>query len=131
MDSPERAYVADPSAVGKANFGFVAKYKKGQTEPDGNTEYQFKTADINFHSSEYEWLVVTGSDYARFKGSGTINGEGSYKFMIWAGDGDTDTFRIKIWEEDAEDIETVTYDNGFEQAIGGGNIVIHTGGKGK
>ena len=125
IDSPEGAYVADPSATGKANFGFVAKYKKGATVPDGNTEFQFKAADLNFHSSEYEWLVVTGSDYAKFKGSGTINGEGSYKFQIWAGDGDTDTFRIKIWEEDEDENETVTYDNGFNQAIGGGSIVIH------
>lgn len=60
-----------------------------------------------------------------FQGIGTINGEGSYKFMIWAGDGGPDTFRIKIWEEDAEGIETVTYVNGFDQVIGGGNIVIH------
>ncbi len=133
IDSPEGAYVVDPSAVGKANFGFVSKYKKGTTVPDGNTEFQFKAAGLDFHSSEYEWLVVTGSNYAKFKGSGTINGEGSYKFMIWAGDGDTDTFRIKIWEEDEDEDEneTVTYDNGFDQAIGGGSIVIHTGGKGK
>ena len=125
IDSPEGAYVVDPSATGKANFGFVAKYKKGATVPDGNTEFQFKAADLKFHSSEYEWLVVTGSNYAKFKGSGTINGAGSYKFQIWAGDDDTDTFRIKIWEEDAGGNETVTYDNGFDQAIGGGNIVIH------
>ena len=48
--------------------------------PTGNTEFQFHAADLNFHSSSYEWLVVTGSDYAKFKGAGTINGEGDYKF---------------------------------------------------
>jgi hypothetical protein len=42
---------------------------------------------------------MTGSDYAMFKGTGTVNGEGVYKFTIWAGDG-ADTFRIKIWRED-------------------------------
>ena len=91
---------------------------------------QFRTADLNFHSSSYDWLVVTGSDYARFKGTGAINGEGEYKFMIWAGDGTdengSDTFRIRIWAEDeATGVETVVYDNGFDQIIGGGSIVIH------
>jgi hypothetical protein len=46
--------------------------------------------------------------------------------MLWAGDGEPDTFRIKIWEEDEYENETVIYDNGMDQAIGGGSIVIHT-----
>jgi parallel beta-helix repeat protein len=127
IDSPEDAYVPDPSLTGKANFGFVSKYKKGANVPTDQTEFQFQTADLNFHSSSYDWLVVTGSDYARFKGSGTINGEGDYKFMLWAGDGEPDTFRIKIWLEDEVIAgETVIYDNGFDQEIGGSSIVIHT-----
>ena len=69
--------------------------------PAGNTEFQFKAGDLNFHSSSYEWLVVTGSDYARFKGEGAINNEvdlqgNPYKFMLWAGDKEPDTFRIRI-----------------------------------
>ena len=72
---------------------------------------------------------MTGSDYARFKGEGTINDQGAYKFMIWAGDGTVsdgaDTFRIKIWWEDDAG-EHVVYDNGMDQAIGGGNIAVHT-----
>jgi hypothetical protein len=116
--------------TGKASFGFVAKYKKGADVPDGQTEFVFRAADLNFHSSSYDWLVVTGSDYARFKGTGTINGSGDYKFMLWAGDGTgtdgADTFRIKIWEEDESGNEAVIYDNGMDQAIGGGSIVVHT-----
>jgi hypothetical protein len=124
------AYIADPDLEGKANFGFVSKYKKGADIPTGNTEFQFHTADLNFHSLNYDWLVVTGSDYARFKGIGTINGEGEYKFMLWAGDGEPDTFRIRIWEEDEiSGDETTIYDNGFDQEISGGSIVIHTGKK--
>jgi parallel beta-helix repeat protein len=116
--------------IGKASFGFVSKYKKGASEPTGNTEFVFKAADLNFHSTSYDWLVVTGSDYAKFKGSGTINGANAtngepYKFQLWAGDGDPDTFRIKIWWEDADEAEHVVYDNGMDQAIGGGNIVVH------
>jgi hypothetical protein len=128
--SPEAAYLSDPSLIGKANFGFVSKYKKGAQVPSGNTEFQFKAGDLNFHSTSYDWLVVTGSDYARFKGLGTINGETDsngqpYKFMLWAGDGEPDTFRIKIWWEDGG-IEHLVYDNGMDQPIGGGNIVVHT-----
>jgi hypothetical protein len=116
----------DDCVTGKATFGFVSKYKKGATVPTGNTEFQFHAVGLNFHSDSYEWLVVTGGDYAKFKGVGTINGEGEYKFKLWAGDGEPDTFRIKIWTEDEENaVETVIYDNGFDQEIGGGSIVIH------
>ena len=125
--SPEGAYKADPLLTGKANFGFFSRYKKGANVPTGNTEFQFNAGDLNFHSSSYDWLVVTGSNYARFKGTGTINGSGEYKFMLWAGDGEPDTFRIRIWTEDEFGVvETVEYDNGTNQAIGGGSIVIHT-----
>lgn len=116
-----------PSPESRANFGFVSKYKKGAQAPTGSTEFVFKAGHLDFHSDTQQWLVVTGSNYARFKGTGTINGEGEYKFMIWAGDGEPDTFRIKIWTEDAYGAETVVYDNGSDQAIGAGQIMIHTG----
>lgn len=71
-------------------------------------------------------MVNKRDSRAQFKGSGTINGSGDYRFTIWTTDGDLnggspDTFRIRIWIED-QGVETVIYDNGFDQAIGGGNI---------
>jgi hypothetical protein len=45
--------------------------------------------------------------------------------MLWAGDGTQDTFRMKIWWEDTAG-EHVVYDNGVQQAIAGGSIVVHT-----
>ena len=132
INSPEGAYTSDLTLTGKANFGFVSKYKKGANVPTGTTEFQFKAGDLNFHSSSYEWLVVTGSDYARFKGEGTINNNETdpqgypYRFMLWAGDGNPDTFRIRIWTEDELSFETVIYDNGFDQVINSGSIVVHT-----
>ncbi|MDH4308212.1 MAG: PKD domain-containing protein [Acidimicrobiia bacterium] len=127
IDSPEGAYPADPSLAGRATFGFVSKYKKGASVPTGNTEFQFKAGAFNFHSDTYEWLVVNqGGTNAQFKGSGTVNGGSEvHKFMIWAGDGSPDTFRIRIWTENAG-IENVVYDNGTGQSLGGGSIVIHT-----
>lgn len=137
--SPEGAYVADPSLTGKANFGFVAKYKKGQTVPSGQTQFVFHEPGFDFHSTSYEWLVVTGSDCAKFKGDGEVNGGGLYGFMLTACDGGEpgvdDTFRLKVWDSSSGDI---VYDNqlGVDDGnydgtiISGGNIQIHQqGGK--
>jgi uncharacterized repeat protein (TIGR02543 family) len=125
IDSPEGSYMADLTATGKANFGFVSKYQKGAVVPSGNTEFQFKLGNLNFHSDSYEWLVVNKeSKRAQYKGTGTINGAGQYKFMIWATDhgSGSDTFRIKIWN--ALDEDEVIYDNGSDQTIGGGQISV-------
>jgi hypothetical protein len=116
-------------ATGKTNFGFVSKYKKGASEPTGHTQFNFKAGNLNFQSAAYDWLVVNqGGANAQYKGSGSINGENGYKFMLWAGDGlgtsGADTFRIRIWYEDGNQ-EITVYDNGFHQAIGGGNIRVH------
>ena len=136
IDSPAGAYTADTSLTGKAKFGFVSKYKKGADIPTGVTEFQFKVADLNFHSVSYEWLVVSGAK-ANFKGVGTINGAGNFGFMLSAIDEkltsstDVDLFRIKIVDKDTD---TLVYDNKVSEtdenadpttAISGGSIVIH------
>ena len=136
IDSPGGAYAPDPTLTGKATFGFVSKYKKGANVPTGQTQFQFKMADLNFHSDTYQWLVVAGAK-AKFKGTGTINGQGNYGFMLSAVDEkltpstDVDLFRIKIWDKDNGD--AIVYDNQMGDdddgdattAIGGGSIVIH------
>jgi len=137
IDSPAGAYMPDSSLTGKATFGFVAKHKKGVDVPTGQTQFQFKVADLNFHSTAYQWLVVAGPQ-AKFKGVGTINGEGEYGFMLTAIDAkltpstEVDKFRIKIWDKDTGD---TIYDNQMGDAddadatteLGGGSIVIHKG----
>lgn len=137
INSPAGAYRPDPSLMGKATFGFVSKYEKGKTVPTGNTEFQFHEGNLNFNSTQYEWLVISGSR-AQFKGSGTINGSGNYGFLLTAVDGDLsnpvapDMFRIKIWDKNNSGI--IVYDNQYGAAdgdalttvLGGGSIVIHT-----
>lgn len=136
IDSPSGAYAAAPTLAGKANFGFVCKYKKGANIPIGQTEFNFRVADMNFHSDSYQWLVVAGPR-AQYKGDGTINGSGNYGFMLTAIDEnltpstDVDLFRIKIWDKDDGDL--VVYDNqtgaaddaGPTTEVKGGNIVIY------
>lgn len=131
IDSPAGAYVTDPALEGRANFGFVAKYRRGANRPDGNTQFRFRAGDLTFHSTSYEWLVVSGST-ARFKGEGRINGEDGYGFMLTACDADaaascsgadSDTFRIAIW---VLDTEATVYDNGGT-ALSGGAIRVHQG----
>ena len=68
IHSPPGAYKPDESLVGRATFGFVSKYKKGATEPTGNTEFQFHAARLNFHSNDYDWLVIAGAR-AQYNGS--------------------------------------------------------------
>ena len=131
FDSPPGAYVPNSSLTGKANFGFVSRYKKGQSIPVGGTEFRFQAGGFNFQSLEYDWLIVNGGGAkAQFKGIGTVNGNldsngNPFKFIVWATDSEPDTFRIRIWSE-IDDVETDVYDNGFDQAISGGSIVIHT-----
>jgi hypothetical protein len=127
----------------KATFGFVSKYKNGKSStttpvPEGETEFQFKAGDINFHSSAYDAgsLVIAGGKKATYRGDGTVNGEGGYRFVLIAVDGDAppstgpDRFRIKITKGGS-----VVYDNrpgssedpdlSATDVLGGGSIVIH------
>lgn len=85
--SPVGAYLPDTTLSGKASFGFVSKYQRGATVPTGETEFQFKAANLRFQSNTYEWLVVSGAR-AQFRGSGSINGVAGYKFTLTATDGD-------------------------------------------
>ena len=128
------------NAIGKANFGFNAKYKNGKNnmnEVDGNTNFQFKEGDLDFKSSAHDdmSLVISGAK-ATYRGHGTVNGSGNHKFLVVAIDGDEnggdgiDKFRIKIWKNNSND---VLYDNKWSvdensndaTALGGGSIVIH------
>ncbi|MDD5774256.1 MAG: MopE-related protein [bacterium] len=140
INSPAGAYMADLAMTGKATFGFNSKYRKGANVPDGQTQFQFKTGNLAFHSNTYEWLVVAGAK-AQYKGVGTINGSGQHKFILTAIDANVndndsftvDRFRIRIWDENGGG-ENVIYDNGrgagindddSTTEIGGGGIIVH------
>jgi DNA/RNA endonuclease G (NUC1) len=137
--SPAGAYVAKPELTGKATFGFVSKYQKGQSTPTGDTAFQFDVASFSFASTSYDWLVIAGSK-AQYKGTGKVNGAGNYGFLLTGNDGDVtnggkgiDKFRIKIWDKTTG---LTVYDNVLgasddidaanPQQIATGNITIHS-----
>lgn len=142
VPSEAGAYSANPAASGKASFEIAAKYEKGLSIPSGQVKFTLESDKLEFLSTSLEWLVVDGTR-AQFKGVGTINGKGSYGFILTAidsninGKNNSDRFRIKIWEIDSGKI---IYDNGINSeenadltnnaaVLGGGNIVIHKSGK--
>lgn len=135
--SPAGAQHTEPSVAGKANFGFVARYEKGGAVPTGQTEFRFKGTDFDFHSASYGWLVIDQDGArARLRGTGFINGRPapsgeSVQFLLTVRDqGRDDALRLEIWWEDAEGGESVIYDTGSLQPLGGGSIVIHGPGPG-
>ena len=128
IDSPAGAYVPDPTLTGKATFGFVSKYNPSSSTPKGNTEFQFQAGALNFKSTGYDWLVVTG-DTAIYRGAGTLNGAGGYSFLVSVQDGSPDMFRLKIMDP----ASAVVYDSNLgggddaapATAVSQGQIVIH------
>jgi PKD repeat protein len=131
IESKAGSYVSSPSLSGRANFGFVAKYKPGASIPSGQTEFSF--GKLKFHSDSYEWLLVE-EEGAQLKGSASVNGVSGYTFLLTITDGhcrnQKDKFRLKIW-----DAGGTVYDNvpgasddisaASLQDIGQGSISIH------
>lgn len=133
--SPEGAYTPEPALGGKATFGFVSRYLHGANVPTGSTQFVFHAGGFKFQSTSYDWLVVAGAR-AKYKGTGSINGQAGFRFMLSAIDGNllgggshSDTFRLKVEDQDGN----VIYDNQPGAAdgddpvteLGGGSVVIH------
>jgi hypothetical protein len=130
--SPSGALTANAGLTGRANFGFNAKYQ-GET-PVGQTEFQFQNGNLNFHSTSYAWLVVSGAT-AEYQGTGRINGSGPYQFLASVVDGkmagtNVDRVRLKIWQASTG---AVIYDDqpgagdnaSATTPLSGGSITIH------
>ena len=135
IQSPAGACPHDPACEnddGRANFGFVSRYKKDAELPSGNTNFFLRDSNFKFETLAYDWLIVDDAgSFAQYHGTGTVNDQLApnlqpYRFTITLTDGATDTFRIRIWWTAASGEQQFVYDNGPNQAINGGNIRIHT-----
>lgn len=139
IDSPAGAVMAEPSLAGRASFGVVAKYHKHGSVPAGNVELGLHPKGFRFRSTAFEWLVVAG-DRAQLRGTGTVDGGGSYGFLLTVRDdgsglGSADALRLKVWNRLAGD--ALVYDNNpgapddIDTAdplpVATGSIVVHRG----
>jgi PKD repeat protein len=107
--SPQGAVPNNPSLTGKATFRFSAKYAPHSMIPSGTLVLNFNADRLSFHSTSLDWLVVSGGT-AWYEGTGTVNGAGSFGFLVSAssrGPG-TGKLRIRIWNKASE---AIVYDS--------------------
>jgi hypothetical protein len=130
FQSPTGAYASDQTATGRAMFGFLARYRNDATAPVTHPGFRLKTPRFVFESTSYEWLVITDAK-AQLRGSGRIDGSGSYGFLISAIDGHapgglgSDRLRIKIWDSATG---AVVYDSQSGAPDGADPVTVLAGG---
>lgn len=107
-ESPAGALKSNPSATGKATFGFAANYFKKSTNPKGETQFVFKVGDFEYNAVNFEYLSISGKK-AQIKGSGRITGlQSGINFIMTVVDDTEDKIRMKIYNKNTGE---VYYDN--------------------
>ena len=133
INSPAGAITNDPMTEGKATLSLRAEQKVNENYPKGNVTFNIPREKFRFRSDSLEWMRVS-EDMAIVKGTGMLNREEGYSFVISVMDKGTgsrepkDTYRIIIRSPEGE----LVYDNQrgsdvYAEAsmpIGGGNIII-------
>ncbi|MGQ0606927.1 MAG: ExeM/NucH family extracellular endonuclease [Chloroflexota bacterium] len=114
--------------AGIASFELSVQYAGPSIAPSGETS--FTLPGLAFASTRYDWLVadVDGAA-ARYSGSGTVNGEAGYSFLVAVTD-QPDRLRMKIWDEESGE---VLFDNqagdpddaAASEPIRNGQITVH------
>ena len=136
INSPAGASARLPDRDRQGELRVRLEVQEGSNVPEGETEFQFKAGDLNFHSSAYDESLVISGHKAQYRGTGTINGVPGYRFLLTAYDGQVARRRGsgQVPHED-HDGRLVVYDNRMgvsedldladPMAIAGGSIVIH------
>jgi flagellar hook capping protein FlgD len=113
FNSPAGAFVANPQLNGRVDFLFDTRYRKDDMVPTGSTSFQFKMNNMDFESTSQDWFMV-GFARGMYRGNGTINGTGNYRYLLSVVDGDdltpvaVDKIRLKITDAATG---TLIYDN--------------------
>ena len=137
FNSPAGALRSDPSATGKASYGFAMNYFKNSTNPKGETQFEFKVGEFEFNALNFDYLVISNS-MAQFKGTGKIiGGQSGIGFTMTVTDGQldgsgVDKIRMKIYNKNNG---ALIYDNqpGANdatlptQAVGANSMVVISG----
>ena len=140
-------YQESKGASGKALFHFDAEYRTGAAIPAGSISFKFNAGNLDFRSTQLNWLVVE-EDRATLTGSGKVNGSRGYSILIsavdedWDGDDERhgnndkkgkkpkkeDQIRVKIWDPSGYviyDTQRAEGDDAIAATdIGGGTIAI-------
>jgi hypothetical protein len=113
FNSPAGALKSDPTATGKASYGFAMNYFKNSTNPKGETQFELKIGDFEYNAVNFDYLSISGAK-AQFKGTGKIiGGQSGINFIMTVIDGDLDgtgidKVRMKIYNKNTG---AVYYDN--------------------
>jgi hypothetical protein len=99
INGPPFAVATTAAPAGQVRFQLAAKYAGKRTVPQGKAVLQFQATHRVFRSTALDWLVISG-DTAWYEGTGTINGAGSYGFLVAASSGGSGAgkVRIRIWD---------------------------------
>jgi PKD repeat protein len=105
FSSPMGAYAQSPSLTGTVKFGLSYKYQG--TMPVGDKQFvmNFQDANLLFNATSVSSLVIANG-MATLTGSGTINGAGSYTFLVTG----VDSGGIRIQITDPGNNNNVIYD---------------------
>ena len=137
FNSPAGALRSNPSATGKASYGFAMNYFKNSTYPKGETQFEFKVGSFEFNALNFEYLVISNS-MSQFKGTGKITGgQSGVGFTMTVIDGQldgsgVDKIRMKIYNKNNG---SIIYDNQFgasdaalpTQAVGANSTIVISG----
>ena len=94
FNSPLGAYQANLSLTGEVRFGLNYRYQ-GST-PVGQKQFSvdFDDANLHFNATTVSSLVISGST-ATLRGTGMINGSGTYNYLVTGVDGGGIRIQIK------------------------------------
>jgi uncharacterized delta-60 repeat protein len=131
ITSPPGAIPNHPTLTGRATFQLNARSVSSTSAARGKFVLNFKTDKLRFRSTAVNWLIVSGNN-AWYEGAGTINGAGSYNFLVSvaSGGGRSGKLRIRIWNTTTE---ATVYDSQPGSPLGaapttpasGGRITVH------
>ncbi|MGD9705702.1 MAG: ExeM/NucH family extracellular endonuclease [Acidimicrobiia bacterium] len=123
FESPAGAYTGNPTASATATVAVAASYVRGRPTPIGATILTLTRIGLLFTSTNVDWLVVNpATTSAQYAGTGRVNGQTGYSFMVWVDDAAPDTVRIRIWNTASG---ALVYDNGTT-ALTSGAIVVRS-----
>ncbi len=103
--SPAGAYPQNSSLTGNVTFGLVYKYQGSVPTSEREFMMNFGAANLTFNATTISTLVISNG-MATLTGTGTINGSGSYNFLVTG----VNSGGIRIQITDPSNNNNVIYD---------------------